>query len=216
MTATVGVPASTAVNTYQITINSNDATVTALAHAYTPSVVVQDYKLTPTPTAAVVTAGGSATFSIAVGSAGTATFDAATVCTGLPSLTTCSLDKTTATSGSPVTLTIKTTAPTVSRMRPPSRSGAPLWAFWLAMPGAAGLVLVNAGTRRRKLLTWLGLLLGVALLATLVACGGGGGSSTTQPPIPKPGTPAGTYTITVTGSFGSGVTRSTQVTLSVQ
>jgi hypothetical protein len=43
------------------------------------------------------------------------------------------------------------------------------------------------------------LALGMLLTLAMTACGGGGSSAPSNP-----GTPAGTYTITVTGSFGSG------------
>jgi hypothetical protein len=222
VSAVVGVPSGTASNNYQITFSSHDASATALDHPYTPTVIVQDYKITATPGAAVVTAGGSAVFTL-VAAGGSVTYDANTVCTGLPAKTTCALDKTTATAGASVTLTIRTTAATVAQVRPGSPAGdaphsLPLWAFWLAMPGA-GLVFGSAGGCRRKLLARLGLLTAVVFIGLLASCGGGGGSTTTQPPVPVPGTPSGTYTVTVTGSFAGGsgtVTRSTQVTLSVQ
>ena len=44
-------------------------------------------------------------------------------------------------------------------------------------------------------------------------------SSTTSPPIPKPGTPAGAYIITVSGPYSTGtmtLTKGTQITLTVQ
>ena len=40
------------------------------------------------------------------------------------------------------------------------------------------------------------------LTVLVAACGGGGGGSTAPPP-PSTGTPPGTYTITVTGSFSA-------------
>jgi hypothetical protein len=56
---------------------------------------------------------------------------------------------------------------------------------------------------------------GLALVLTArVECGGGGGVTNTGPP-PNPGTPPGTYTITVSAQVGT-VTRSMTVTLIVQ
>jgi ABC-type glycerol-3-phosphate transport system substrate-binding protein len=51
----------------------------------------------------------------------------------------------------------------------------------------------------------------VLLGAALVACGG---SSSTPPPT-SPGTPVGSYTVTVTGTSGS-LVRSANVTVTVQ
>jgi hypothetical protein len=47
------------------------------------------------------------------------------------------------------------------------------------------------------------MLIVVALLVVVPACGGGGGSKTPPPPVQDPGTPAGTYNVTVTATSGS-------------
>ncbi|HEY1271042.1 MAG TPA: SBBP repeat-containing protein [Terriglobales bacterium] len=106
-------------------------------------------------------------------------------------------------------LTITTTARPVTTS---SRFGTGLWfALFLPLAGIA-LLAVDSGSklpRRRKV---LGCLLGVVLAGTLVqaACGGGSGAT----PPTNPGTPAGTYTVTIRGS--SGVSRDTTVLLVVQ
>ena len=84
-----------------------------------------------------------------------------------------------------------------------------LYATWLPVGGLSLLGLgVGAGYKRRR---WLaGALLG--MIAGLILLQGACGSST--PATTTGGTPAGTYTITITGSAGT-VTHNTTVTLIV-
>jgi hypothetical protein len=120
-------------------------------------------------------------------------------------LITCTLMPNPASAGQNINLTISTTAPTVSSVRHRS-SG--FFAFWLALPlGGFGLVFL----KRRKLATPTALL----LLLVLAACGGGGGGGSSEPPITHPGTPAGTYTVMVTGTAGT-TTHQHNFTLTVQ
>jgi hypothetical protein len=75
----------------------------------------------------------------------------------------------------------------------------PLYAAWLPVGGLSLLGLgVGAGFKRRRWLAGmlLGLLAGVILLQA--ACGNSGSNTTTPS-----GTPAGTYTIVITGTSGS-------------
>jgi len=51
---------------------------------------------------------------------------------------------------------------------------------------------------------WFPLAAGLLLALVLAACGGGGGGGGGGGTTSNPGTPAGTYTLTVTGSSGSG------------
>jgi hypothetical protein len=53
------------------------------------------------------------------------------------------------------------------------------------------------------------------ILLGLSACGGGGGGGGSGPPITHPGTPAGTYTIMVTGTAGT-TTHTHNFTIMVQ
>jgi len=76
----------------------------------------------------------------------------------------------------------------------------------------AGLFLV-AAPRRRRWSSLLGLMV-VALLVTVPACGGGGGGSKTQT-VQDPGTPAGTYNVTLTATAGS-ISAQAAFTLTVQ
>ena len=98
------------------------------------------------------------------------------------------------------TLTITTTAATTARVDP--KAGG---VGWYATAGAtlACVLLCGIPGRRRGWQSLFGMLILLACMSTLlVSCGGGGGgggSSSTS----NPGTTAGTYTVTVTGTSGS-------------
>jgi hypothetical protein len=173
---------------------------------------------------AIVTAGSSAKFNISVAGLGGFNGAVSLSCTsGVPALATCSFSVDPVNPGGSSTLTISTTAPSVAQLQPPAtRRPAPLYALWLTMPGIFGIGIVGNGmrprARRGRTLSVTGLVLLLGILLSLAACGGGGGGSTTTPPIPKAGTPAGTYTIVVTGSSGSGptaISHSANITLTV-
>jgi FG-GAP-like repeat len=111
------------------------------------------------------------------------------------------------------TLTVTTTAVTSGALVRPESVGAP----WYTAGGTALACLLFFGipARRRRWRTLVGMFVLLALLSGgLVSCGGkskgggGGGGG-------NPGTTAGTYTITVTGTSGS-IMQTTTVTLTVQ
>ena len=88
---------------------------------------------------------------------------------------------------------------------------------WLSVSGLLGLMLV-VGERRRKMrlriLNLVALLTLLWLSLTLPSCGGGNNNSASSS-----GTPAGTYTLTVTGSFSAGsstLSHTEKLTLVVQ
>ncbi|HET7184250.1 MAG TPA: hypothetical protein VFI82_06165 [Terriglobales bacterium] len=229
---TITAPANTPAGTYTVTVNTNDASLTSLTHAQSANVTVQDFG-TPTicnsnasgcSSSAIVTAGSSAKFNISVAGLGGFNGAVSLSCTsGVPALATCSFSVDPVNPGGSSTLTISTTAPSVAQLQPPAtRRPAPLYALWLTMPGIFGIGIVGNGmrprARRGRTLSVTGLVLLLGILLSLAACGGGGGGSTTTPPIPKAGTPAGTYTIVVTGSSGSGptaISHSANITLTV-
>jgi hypothetical protein len=117
----------------------------------------------------------------------------------------------TGTTAGTATLTISTTAATSSALAYPKRHGVP----WYAAGGAtlACLLLFGLPARRRRWQTILGMLaLFVALSGGLLACGGGGSGGVGTS---NPGTTAGSYTITVTGTSGA-ITETGTATLTVQ
>jgi hypothetical protein len=223
-TATITAPTNTPSGSYTIGVNTNDTTFTALIHSQSVNVAVQDFQIAGSPSTETVKAGGTPTpHTITITAQGGFSGTVALSCSaGLPSLTTCTFSPISLAAGGTSVLTIQTTAPSVSQLRlPPSRRTVPLYALWLTLPGiVVGIIGIGVapGNRRGKLLGHIGLVALLGILLMLTSCGGGGGGSTTTPPIPKPGTPAGTYQITVTGASGSGATslsHFTQITLQV-
>jgi hypothetical protein len=167
--------------------------------------------------------GVSATSTITVGSVNGFNSAVTLACTVAPVVSkgpTCSFSPSTpvtppANSTVTATLTVATTAASAMLERPADRrSSGMFYAMLLPVFGITllGAGMGSAGSRRRKLFGFLMLGLLLTGLLLMPACGGsnsgGGGGST--------GTPAGAYTITVTGtSGGATVTGSPALTLTV-
>jgi hypothetical protein len=131
-------------------------------------------------------------------------------------LATCSVSPTAVTpdgtNAATATVTVTTTARgmappnsggrTAPLQRPPvgRHRGLPLQIWLLAL-----VMLASLGGIRATRAGWkpAPAMLAAALMLVLlwVACGGGGGAA---PPPPRPGTPPGTYTLTVTGTVATG------------
>jgi uncharacterized repeat protein (TIGR01451 family) len=175
--------------TVQVTdfaISADPKTVTITAGESTSYILT----LTPKPTYAnTITVSHS---SLPTASTGTFTSSSVTISGNTPVTT---------------TLNISTTARPVQTGQ--LQRGGPIYATWLPI-GGLSLLGLGAGLKRRRWLagTLLGLL--IALVLWLPACGN---SSSTTPSTG--GTPAGTYTITLTGASGS-ISHNYPVTLIVQ
>jgi hypothetical protein len=168
-----------------------------------------DFTMGITPASTSEPAGQPAIFSLDVSpTTGSFPNNVSFACSKLPALTTCGFSPSQVGSGSEnsaVTFTLSTTAAI-----PASRS-AMLASLFYSFP-LAGLIWLKRpktqGDLRRRCLALLSMLLTLSLLS----CGGGlqgngGGSG-------SPGTPAGTYSITVTATCGA-VTHTAQVSLTV-
>lgn len=115
-------------------------------------------------------------------------------------------------SSATATLTISTTAPSTTAV------AVQHWPSCLfgANAALACIVLFGSPIRRRRWQTRLASFATIILISSALACGGSaGGAGTGGDHQSLPGTTAGSYTITVTGSSGS-ITQKTIVTLTVQ
>jgi hypothetical protein len=211
-TLTVTTLASTSAGTYSVTITGTSGSVSHSGSVNLTVQVVPDFSLSASPLPGPVTAGGSATSTVTLapsgGFNGTVAISCSIITTASPAPT-CSLDPASIALGAPVTstLTVRTTAAHASAA--PSRSI--YYATWVPL-GVLALLGTGFTSRKRKLMGLLLFCLVFSSLLFLASCSGGssstGGGGT-------PGTPPGTYSITVTASAGA-LQHSATVTLTVQ
>jgi hypothetical protein len=142
-------------------------------------------------------------------------------CSGLPDQASCIYtpesveilpDQNAAVTSSMVLQTYAASNTSASPATRPGKGASPIaWAFLL--PGALGLGGLAWGARRRRWLSRLSLLALVSLVTLLGTTGCNPRYSYEHHgPVPNPGTPAGTYTVTVTAQTNNGVTAITQNT----
>ncbi len=186
------------------------------------------------PVTAPVQAGQTATYTVQMDSSAGFTGSIALACTDPVPLSTCSITTTPATSPPSVqvsptaagqfTVSVTTTAagaapPVPGPPRGPARPlPQPVWTTLLEM---LALVAVWIAARRAARTAprgahWARVTFASALLLALVlgmaACGGGG----SDPSVVQPGTPLGTYTVTVKATAANGVARTVSLGLTVQ
>src|SRR5690348_2977123 len=177
--------------------------------------VKQVFSLSGSPSAVTVSPGQSAKYTITIN--GSNGFNGAVnlACSALPAGAQCQFASNPVNGGSSTTLSITTQAPSAALLRPTpgKRSLLPFYGVLLPPFGLA-LAGVGIGSRRRKLL--LGLFAVLLLSLLLVACGGGGSSSGGGGGGGGTGgTPAGSYSVIVTGTPSSGSQQFTTITLTV-
>jgi hypothetical protein len=151
--------------------------------------------------------GQTATYALTLGDTGVFNSSVALTCTGAPAESACTVSPNPAARRSNITVGVATTAPSAVApwAIPPVWPRLPLsrtpLMLAVLLAGAAWAVWgwKESGARRRRTLL-LPLAAGLLLILVMAACGGGGNRTS------NPGTLAGTYVLTVTGTAGSGST----------
>ncbi len=217
-TVTINVPNGAAIGHYNVNINTQDTTG-APSHSLTEALTVsQDFLVSSTTQSQAVNAGQTTgPYNLTIQPVGTSFNAAVTLaCTGLPAYSQCAFDPsapvTPGNSATTVVMTISTTATTADLQKSAGRRSL-FYALGLVIPG----IVIGCGLGRRKSKHFIeGVSAILLLLLILTACsgvssGGGGGGG-------QPGTPPGSYTITVTGTSSGAppdAGQSTQVKLVV-
>jgi len=181
----------------------------------TQSITVTAYSLAAAATSpTTISAGSSVTFNVTASQLfGPFPAPIALACSGLPQGAQCSFSAASLTAGgSAVTMTITTTPRSTAALAPVHRNSAPLYTLWMPLPAIA---LMGFGIRRRsrKRAAALMLLLMLGMMLLLVSCGGGSMVST---PVTQTGTPAGSYTVTITGTASTGLQNTVNASFTVQ
>jgi hypothetical protein len=194
VTGTSGGTAVTTTVSLTVTATTETYTLTTTAATFGPVAVGGSVTVN-------VTVNSSTGFIVGSGTGATTALPLTYTCTGSPSLATAEIACQLPNNGQPTTatgvaITLVTTPPTAQLRRP--LSGSRIF-YALLLPGLFGVVFV-VGSRTRLRLLSLIVILGFSTL-WLSACGGSGGGGSKTPP--NPGTPAGTYTVTIGATTGA-------------
>jgi Pro-kumamolisin, activation domain/Bacterial Ig-like domain (group 3) len=207
--------------------NSNYLSATSPITVLT--VQTPDFQLISNQSPTIAAPGGSASAQVGIspvdGWTGTVNLTCGVTASGVSAqnMPTCSLNPASVNVGSTqvsTTLTVHSIAPSSAPPAPRGEPPAGRWplGLWLSVLGLMGTAAIALSRIRTRLgigaaFRWtLPALLTIVLLSAALwgSCGGGGGSSVTNS-----GTPAGNYTVTVTGVSGS-LQHQVEVTFSVQ
>ncbi len=186
--------------------NATYAAATPVSQSF--QVEAATFTITSDPTTATVTPGQSAVFTFTVTPQGSYTSPISFSCSALPAVANCSFSPATITpDASPATTTLTITTTAQSALLTPGPHGDRFGLFnatWLVLPGMLLGMVAIAAPRRRKLLSCCLLFLVAGGCVLQSACG------TSSRKL----TPAGSYTITVTGTAGT-TQQTVAVTLTV-
>ena len=208
-------PTTSATETATLTITDN---ASGSPQVVTLTGQVGSFTISANPGSLTLTAGNSGTVTLTVTPSGSFNLPVALACTGAPTAATCSITPATVTpDGAPVTATV--TVNTTARgliAPPPSTSSRPIpWlpASTLALASLLGIGFLYTkrlpvlGAARYTRMSLLALIAMLFLVGGMTACNGSSSNGS--------GTPAGTYTLTVTATAGN-LAPTTTVTLNVQ
>jgi hypothetical protein len=182
------------------------------------TLTITDFSVNATTTTQTVTAGAPANFTIATATVGGAFPGAVTfTASGLPIGASATFNPASVSAGTSTSMTVTTTARTLSQIKtPPYKPTTPLRPLWLIsfvmLLALTTISLAKFGKQAtRRLIPIAAFAVLLISVGYISGCSGGGfprvGSNTS--------TPAGTYTVTVTGTSGTDV-HTTTVTLVVQ
>jgi uncharacterized membrane protein len=149
-------------------------------------------------TPATISPGASSTSTVSVSAYGGLGGSIAYTCSVQPTpllAPTCSISPSSVRSGTPATLTVSTTAPTAALL--PSAGSGLRYALWLPLFALVATGVGSRATRKDRKANLIAAALVCMLITGMAVQVGCGGSSA------KPGTPPGSYTVTVMGTSGS-------------